>query len=179
METPPPCRRNWRVHLASTVPARWSAGTVPRLMHVQLLTDFGDRVSEAGHEGPWDSEAQPVAFDTDVLSRVFVALSLEAAEDPRRAPPRGAAGVLRVWGDRAGTMPLDPTRLPVCADSTAKVWLSLDAGGMSASRDIDGAWLRLKGATVLAGGCPEQGDKACAEGSCFHHPGGGEVLPAW
>lgn len=163
--------RNWRVYFASPLPTRWCAGTAPRLMSIQLLTDFGDKVSEAGHEGPWDSEEKAgYSASQEALSQVFVALSLAAAEDPRKIAPRGAAGMLRVWSDRGGTIPLDPGKLPVSKDSTIKVWLSLDAGGQCV-RDADGEWLRLKGATILSRACPLSGDYTCADGHCRHHPG--------
>jgi hypothetical protein len=165
-------RRNWRVYFASPVPSRWVAGAAPRLMSIQLLTDFGDTVTDAGHEGPWDSEEREgCSAAPEVLSHLFVALSLAAAEDPRKAAPRAVAGLLRVWSDRGGAHPLDPGRLPVSRDSTIKVWLSLEAGGQSI-RDVDGVWLRLKGATILSGACPLPGAYACADGQCRHHPGG-------
>jgi hypothetical protein len=48
--------RNWRVFLSPPLPSRWSAGAPPRMVTITLVTDFGDKVSEAGNEGPWDSE---------------------------------------------------------------------------------------------------------------------------
>ena len=76
------------------------------MVSIQLVTDFGDKVSEAGNEGPWDSDGpkgwdSAFAFPADALSSMKVSLSLVAAEDPMAATtPRGAAGLLRVWQDR-------------------------------------------------------------------------------
>ena len=101
-------RRGVPVNLPShlQVPSRWSAGAAPRMVSIQLVTDFGDKVSEAGNEGPWDSDGpkgwdSAFAFPADALSSIKVSLSLVAAEDPKAATaPSGAAGLLRVWQDR-------------------------------------------------------------------------------
>jgi hypothetical protein len=174
--------RNWRVYFASPVPFRWIVGAQPRQLVIQLLTDFGDPVSHAGDEGPWDSDG-PKQWDSpgDVVSpadllQVKIVLSIANGEDPRAVAPIEAQALLRVWEDRGGTRPLDPANLVVSSDSTCKVWVSLDASGLRCVRGIDGIWLRLKGATALATGCPLHGLHSCAD-VCVHHPGLGEVLP--
>ena len=177
-------------------------GSPPRLLLIQLLTDFGDPVSQAGNEGPWDSEG-PKGWDSGggmvpahMLAQVTVSLGLAAAED-LTTPTPSAAALLRVWQDRNGTVPLDPQHLPVSHDSTCKVWVSLDASSLKVARDVDGVWLRLCGTTLCASGCPLPGPSRCAggllamsvsvlvlfadgdcrPGPCMHNPGLGQVLP--
>ena len=144
-------------------------GSPPRLLLIQLLTDFGDPVSQAGNEGPWDSEG-PKGWDSEggmlpahMLAQVTVSLGLAAAED-LATPTPSAAALLRVWQDRNGTVPLDPQHLPVSHDSTCKVWVSLDASSLKVARDVDGVWLRLRGTTLCASGCPLPGPSRCAGG---------------
>jgi len=177
--------RNWRVHFVSPVPTRWHGGAAPRQMTIQLVTDFGETVSDAGNEGAWDSDG-PKGWDSlgdsvsaDALDSVKLSLSLAMAEDLSVASSYSAGVVLRVWEDRSMTSPLDPDKLSVGTDSTCKVWVSLEESTLKSERNFDGMWLRLKGASTLASACPIQEGVHRCRTVCRHHAGSGEVLPIW